>query len=278
MSSLTSPRPAYRASQLLLLFLATAGCRYAGPYAETSDELKVTYAADVSTTVFESAGGIGEYRFARFEGKAKTILRGGKKFGLEARAPKSARAILQPLGQTRLTLRDRGAGRATLSWVPRGSREKGTRPADAESKLRFVTGTWADYLAGKDVVLKFEEDSWRTWATMTRNRFLAHVDELAAGVRLGADQWVSQAELLDFLVDEKPLVRANRRQLLVFLEPIRLEAAFQVVTRRKDPNRSWWMGHYKMRRGVGRFFEGFFAITGQIAIEALVACGRCACR
>ena len=281
MPSLATLRHLCPARKLLLLpillpVFAAAGCRYVGTYVETRDEVQLSYAADASTTVFESAGSIGEYRFTRFEGKAKTVLRGGKKFGLEAKAPKSTRAIVQPLGQIEVTLRNRGAGRATLSWVQRVSREKGE--FGAESDVHLITGTWADYIAGKDIVLKFEEESWQAWATMTRDRFLIHVDELAKGARLNADQWVSQAEMLDFLVDEKPLVRANRRQLLVFLEPIRLEATFQVVTKRKDPDRSWWLGDYELRPGVARFFAEFSAVTVELAFRTLVACGRCACR
>ncbi len=101
--------------------------------------------------------------------------------------------------------------------------------------------------------------------------------------RLDDGASTTEVELRDFFVDVrpdvKPLIRANRQELLVFLEAVELEGAFFVVTPRKDPSHAWWLSSYEMAPGAGRAIAEVAAVTAQVTLELgyhfLVACGEC---
>ena len=260
--------PDLRASVLRLLLVAAvalaAGCRYSGPYVQTRVEVKLTYAAEASTTVYKAQGKIGEYRFERFEGEANAVLEGGSPWDLDANRRTSSRAVAQPFSGKRVVLKPRADGRVEMNH--------GRGPT---SVLRFVTGSWKDYSAGRHVVMRLDEASWQSWIRATENAVLDVID----GYRkrtfplLDRNQDMTEGRVLDLLVDEKPLVRANRQELMVFFESVRIEGGFEITTRRKDPRYRWWS--YQLRPEVSNALASVAEVTVAAAIVSLEFCGHC---
>jgi hypothetical protein len=257
--------PDYRKLLLRLCLVAgvglVAGCRYSGPYVETRDEVKLTYEADPSTSVYRGTGNFGEYRFERFEGQARAVLVGGEHWHLDAEKRASSRRVVQPFSGERLVLK-----RLSKTRVEMGH---GVGP---KIVLQFVTGSWEAYSGGQDVVMQFEEASWQAWIHATENAVLDLLDDYRKRTfaQLDRNQEMTEARVLDLLVDEKPLLRANRQELMIFFEAVRIEGGFEVSTREKEPSYRWWS--YELRPEVG---DALASVTEALAIAAVASIEVC---
>ncbi len=251
--------------RLLLIcgLLIGTSCRYSGPCVESHEDVTLTYSADASTSVYAAQGRLGEYRRKRFEGQARAVLAGGQNWGLRAGSEESSQPIAQPFSAPRLVLEPFEGGRVRMQHG------KGRT-----STLKFVTGTWSDYAAGRDVVLRFEAASWQAWLQASQEAMLLILDRYRSRVipQLDSQQELSDARVVDVLIDEQPLVRANRGELMVFFEALRLEAGFAITTRRRNPRRSWWS--YELRPGVSDVFAFVAQATVYVGIASLECCGH----
>jgi hypothetical protein len=241
-----------------------AGCRYSGPYVETRDEVKLTYLADPSTSVYRGTEKIGEYRFERFEGQARAVLAGGEDWHLDAEKRASSRRVVQPFSAARLVLKKISESRVEM--------DHGAGP---KVVLQFVTGSWEAFATGQDVVMRFEEASWQAWIHATENAVLDLLDDYRKRTfaQLDRNQEMTEARVLDLLVDEKPLLRANRRELMIFFEAVRIEGGFEISTREKDPSYRWWS--YELRPEVGDALASATEALVIAAVASIEVCAHC---
>lgn len=251
------------ASVACLLALVATGCRYTGRYITERTPVEVAWKAGPSTTVYVAVttGGsaaIGKYSFSRYEGTAVVTTPGAGNWGLAERTEgKSSRAVAQPLATRGAQLKSAGDG-VEIAF------EDGMT-----CRLSFVRGTWADYLEGREIVLQLAEESWNQWTTAIHNGFLDLVDDLRRRVHssLGWRDSLTEAESPDILVHEKPLFRADRRQLMIFFERLEVSSKFEVTHRRRDPAHVWWVSGYSFTPGAERFMIGVGAVTARVALD-----------
>ncbi len=269
-----TPRPRSRSTVMrrfalaaCLLALATTGCQYAGPYVTERTEVRIEWAAAPSTTVYRGLATPGQYQFDRFEGEATLATPGAGRWGLsERREGQSSRAIAQPLGTDRAQLRQAGDA---VELVFAGGRTCG---------LELVRGTWADYQAGREIVLALAADSWNDWIGSSHDVFLDLVDDLRRQLRMALEQeaTLTDPEAPDILVDEKPLIRVDQRQMMIFLEKLQVSSRFEVIERQRDSTHVWLITDYELTPGARRFFSAAGEATALIAVEVGLLALHCA--
>ena len=103
----------------------------------------------------------------------------------------------------------------------------------------------------------------------SQSAFLEHVDGIRRRVQdeLDAGQEVTRARVGHFVLDEDPLIRANRQRLHLFFEPLRIEGGFSVLERRKDPDAGWRFANYELTPGSEQFLASCGAVTAHLAVE-----------
>jgi hypothetical protein len=246
-----------------LLALVSTGCRYTGPYVTERTPVEVAWKAGPSTTVYagQTVGdspAIGEYSFLRYEGTTMLATPGVGHWGFsERREGMSSRSVAQPLGTKGARLKSVGDG-AELEFDD-----------GVVCQLVYVRGSWADYLAGREIVLQLDEDSWTDWTCAMHDAFLDLVDDLRQRVRaeLGRRDRISQAETPDILVHEKPLIRADRQQMLIFFERLEVSSKFEVIEQRRDEGHVWWIAGYGLTPDAKRFLTTAGEVTARLVVD-----------
>jgi hypothetical protein len=230
-------------------------------------EVTLTVDVESSAAVYVGRGEDGVYHRERFQGRAFGTIVGGAPFGLAPALEFSGQAIAQPLFGESLTLR---AGENGLAeFVAEG---------DRVLEFEFVIGSWESYSRGSDVVLKPTAESWDAWGIATQDGFLAILDQqrIDAEAGLQEGQWATGAGVTAFLDESggRPLIRANRVQMMVFTEAMTLVGAFEVHSAGKDPKYSWWLGAYELRPGAAQALEGALVATAYVSLYALQIAGE----
>lgn len=247
------------------LLLLLASCQVTQSSRESVQPIRVLWSAEPSTATFRATQGLGHYELVEFTGKADVSVVGAERYKVKSPArPESSRAVGHALlGDTAVLRRD--ASGVLL--------ELGTGASKVVLELQIVTGTWEGFAAGGDLVLQLGDRAWEHWNRATQDAFRQLIETFRARVepRLRRRQRVTEAEVDRFAYEEKPLVRANRSQLLVFFEGLELEGGFAVATRR---------GGFAVRvhPGLGRALADIAAVTAYVALEVGVAALRCTCR
>ena len=249
-----SPRPL--ACLPCLLVILMAGCRISDRYVGTHTEVQVTYQAGASTTIYSRQSTTGQYVFDRYEGSTELTIAGASRWGLSERIEgESSQAVAQPLGTQAVQLRSSGAG-AELVF------DQGEI-----CKLGFVRGSWDDYLAGRKIVLDLDDSAWNTWTLATHDAFVALVESLGRRIRSTISQQtsLSYVEDPDILVHEKPLIQADRGQLMIFFEKLEISNRFVVVEWRRED--AWWAWNSRLGPRATRFASEVGTVAVQFAVE-----------
>lgn len=238
-----------------LLVVLTTGCRTSARYVGQRTEVEVTYQAGPSTTVYSMRGTAGHYSFDRYEGTTELTIAGAGRWGLSERiAGESSQLVAQPLVTQAVHLKAAGDG-AELVF------ENGVT-----CQLGFVRGSWNEYQAGRKVVFKLDDASWNTWTAATNDAFLELVESLGGRIQSIIEQKVSLSyiEDPDILVHEKPLIQADRQQLMIFFEKLRVSNRFAVVEWYR--NEAWWVLGSRLSPDAKRFLLE----TGEFAARLVI--------
>jgi hypothetical protein len=253
-----SPSTTWIPGALLVLASGLCGCR-SQPLVEQADRLQLQFATGPTTTLYRAVPGEGagprRYEQTRFEGEARFTYRGaGDWSGEIADWTDSGQAISQPLGWQRpqATLALAGPdGEGPDEGRGEGPGEKATRVvmlrlgggaedvAPVGLALEFVSGTWADFTAGRDIVLKLEPTAFDQWVQATGGAMLHLIEQRRATLqaRLPSSHWMGGLEVGEMVITEQPLIRANQTHLMVFFEPMEIEATFYILHLRRASRR-----------------------------------------
>jgi len=203
----------------LSLFM-TAGCRVSSSYTVHRTLVELRYDAESSTAVYAKARGAGEYTLDRYEGATEVTMTQAARWGMAERVQgESSRTVAQPLCTQTVRLDQHGEG-ARLVF---GGGET--------CELRFVVGSWQDYLQGRRVVLKLGDEAWGLWTGAIQASFVKLVESHAGRIQRATRDRVTldYLEDPDILVHEKPLIEANQSRLMVFFERLEITNRFAVV-------------------------------------------------
>lgn len=208
---------------MLLVSLSVSSCRVSWGYETVTSLVSINWDAGPSTTVYSAVGELGHYKYQRFEGSVVITSPGSGRWGLAERVEGvSSQPVTQPIRAESIGLRQSGKG-MTLTFDPVPSLE-----------LVFVRGTWADFVAGRNVVLGLSERAWSIWTAAIQDGFLDQMDVLMGriGSKTGWRSSISEADVPDILVHEKPLIRVSRGQVMIFFERLEISSAFDVSEHR----------------------------------------------
>ena len=236
------------------------GCQYTGPYVDIEQDVNLTYSATAAATVYVRNEASGKYYRERSEGSAQAILTGGADWDLPIASQLDSRLVVQPFCDENIILRKGEGGKAEL-----------VSAAGRDVELEFVTGSWEEFEAGEDVVFKLSLGGWQAWSIASQDAFLGLLEMHRRVVddQLRREQTVSPGRVVEFDVDQLPLIRANLRQVMIFTEPQFLAGLFTVFTHGKDPSYAWWLTSYELRPEVQNFLVGFAEVTAYVAVEIM---------
>ena len=203
--------------------LGISSCGVSWGYETVTSTVSIRWNAGPSTTVYSAVGEPGHYQYQRFEGSVVITSPGSGRWGLSERVEGvSSQPVTQPIRAQSIGLRQSGKGMSlTFDPVP-------------NLELVFVRGTWADFVAGRNVVLGLSESAWSIWTAAIQNGFIDQVGVLMGniGSKTGWRSSFSEVDAPDILVHEKPLIRVNRTQVMIFFEQLEISSAFDVSEHR----------------------------------------------